>query len=348
MARVIRAGGSVRISADEALDLDVIAGNISASGSAAVGAAVAVPVVTKNTHAWVGNFTVLSGAGNDQPPGRHGRLRRHPDRHPLQPGHPAIVGGTTVHLPYQHGLTTGDQVIYDAGGSHGDRWPDRRRGLLRQGAQRHRPAALRRLLRLQGHRPGRQRRVQRRQPRRRARRLPRRRSAIDRPAVGREPPRGAGPPGGRGQATARRSSPRDAAARSTCAATGSKCPTTWSRSNDEGVVYSSGGGQVIGGLVDGREYFYKDAGGGWFQLLTKKSDQGGAVVDLTVAARRRRPLAQHRGSAARVPSGDAVALRTPRLTQNTTAVPRRRGHRVEQRRPCRLRPRRRSRPARPG
>ena len=43
---------------------------------------------------------------------------------------------------------------------------------------------------------------------------------------------------------------------------------------------------MIGGLVDGREYYFKDdlsdGAGGWFQLLTKKSDDpGSTVVDLT-------------------------------------------------------------------
>src|SRR5207248_5882027 len=42
----VDAGGSVRVAADESLTLNVIAGNFSGGGSAAVGAAVAVPVVT--------------------------------------------------------------------------------------------------------------------------------------------------------------------------------------------------------------------------------------------------------------------------------------------------------------
>ena len=46
---VLTADGNVRIAADETLDLDLVAGNISGSGTAAVGAAASVPVITKTT-----------------------------------------------------------------------------------------------------------------------------------------------------------------------------------------------------------------------------------------------------------------------------------------------------------
>jgi hypothetical protein len=64
---VISAGGSVGVTADEAMSLNVIAGNISGGGSAAVGAAVSVPVTSKETHAWIGNFAQVDGAGNGSP-----------------------------------------------------------------------------------------------------------------------------------------------------------------------------------------------------------------------------------------------------------------------------------------
>ena len=50
----VNADGSVRVAADEKLKLDVIAGNISGGGTAAVGASVAVPIVHKETHAFIG------------------------------------------------------------------------------------------------------------------------------------------------------------------------------------------------------------------------------------------------------------------------------------------------------
>ena len=112
---VIRADGSVRISANEALTLNVVAGNISASGTAAVGAAVAVPVVTKNTHAYIGNFTVLTALGNSTLPVVTGGYGVTPKDTRFNPQTPGVLSGTTVTLPYQHGLKTGDQVIYDVG-----------------------------------------------------------------------------------------------------------------------------------------------------------------------------------------------------------------------------------------
>ena len=49
----IRAGGNVIVSADEAMTLYTIAGNISLGGTGAVGAGVTVPVVTKTTIALI-------------------------------------------------------------------------------------------------------------------------------------------------------------------------------------------------------------------------------------------------------------------------------------------------------
>ena len=85
---VIGAGGSVGVTADETMSLNVIAGNISGGGSAAVGAAVSVPVVSKETHAWIGNFAQVDGAGNgSRDHGRRpGRTRSSREGHALQPG----------------------------------------------------------------------------------------------------------------------------------------------------------------------------------------------------------------------------------------------------------------------
>ena len=51
----VNADGSVRVSADERLTLDIIAGNISVGGTAGVGAAAAVPIITKTTTAFIGD-----------------------------------------------------------------------------------------------------------------------------------------------------------------------------------------------------------------------------------------------------------------------------------------------------
>ena len=60
----ITATGSVGVTADERMTLNVVAGNISGGGSAAVGAAVSVPVVSKETHAWIGNYAKVKATGN--------------------------------------------------------------------------------------------------------------------------------------------------------------------------------------------------------------------------------------------------------------------------------------------
>ena len=107
----------MRVAASEALTLNVIAGNISASGTAAVGAAVAVPVVTKQTHASIGNFATVSAAGNDTLSvvnGPFGLTTVDMRFDPLAAG--VVTGGDTINLTYKHGMKTGDQAIYDDGG----------------------------------------------------------------------------------------------------------------------------------------------------------------------------------------------------------------------------------------
>src|SRR5690606_33625094 len=60
---VVYAGGSVRVSADDALELDIIAGSLAVSGTASVGAAAAVPVISKTTRAFIGDNSIVRGAG---------------------------------------------------------------------------------------------------------------------------------------------------------------------------------------------------------------------------------------------------------------------------------------------
>jgi hypothetical protein len=59
----ITAGDSVAISAEDATDLVMVAGNLAFSGSASVGAAGAVPVITKNTQAYIGKYATVIGRG---------------------------------------------------------------------------------------------------------------------------------------------------------------------------------------------------------------------------------------------------------------------------------------------
>ena len=119
----VLAGGNVIVSADEQLTLMVVAGNLSVSGSASVGAGAAVPVVIKTTNATIGDgaqvtalaqstgtSSVNSGeyiisATNPGFDPRDGLL-------PYEPGDP----GAMIELGYDANFASGQQVVYDAAG----------------------------------------------------------------------------------------------------------------------------------------------------------------------------------------------------------------------------------------
>ncbi|MGZ3438561.1 MAG: beta strand repeat-containing protein, partial [Polyangia bacterium] len=61
----VKAGGSVRVSANESLSMNVIGGNLSAAGSAAVGAAAAIPLISKETHAFIGDGAHVTAGAAD-------------------------------------------------------------------------------------------------------------------------------------------------------------------------------------------------------------------------------------------------------------------------------------------
>ena len=113
---VIGAGGSVGVTADETMTLNVIAGNISGGGTAAVGAAVSVPVVTKETHAWIGNYAKVDAAGNGSPitvgTGSYTVASKDTRFDPAFD----VSGGDTINFHYTGNLKVGDEVRYDAGG----------------------------------------------------------------------------------------------------------------------------------------------------------------------------------------------------------------------------------------
>ncbi|HET7465666.1 MAG TPA: hypothetical protein VFL29_03300, partial [Candidatus Dormibacteraeota bacterium] len=136
----IRAGGNVIVSADESMELFAVAGNISVAGTAAVGAGIAVPVVTKNTNALIGSHAVVTAlakgpnithntvnAGSYSTTGTDIRF----DPRAIQGGYPTTppnpdsnpvpatgleVDGSTINLGYKHNFVSGQQVVYDAGG----------------------------------------------------------------------------------------------------------------------------------------------------------------------------------------------------------------------------------------
>ncbi|HXA73572.1 MAG TPA: hypothetical protein VNV83_04970, partial [Acidimicrobiales bacterium] len=136
----VRAGGNVIVSADESMTLYAVAGNISVAGTAAVGAGIAVPVVTKNTSALIGSHAIVtalaigpnithdtvnagsySTTGTDirfDPraiQGGYSTAPPNPDSNPV-PATGLEGDGSTINLGYKHGFVTGQEVVYDAGG----------------------------------------------------------------------------------------------------------------------------------------------------------------------------------------------------------------------------------------
>ncbi|MEA2197047.1 MAG: mucin9, partial [Solirubrobacteraceae bacterium] len=123
----VLAGDSVRVSADEGLTLNIIAGNVAASGTAAVGAAAAVPVVTKETHAWIDSGATVTGLGNGATgvavaSGAHDVTNFDPR---FNPSHAIATSGSCagscIDLAaddpgFKHGFVENQAVRYDNGG----------------------------------------------------------------------------------------------------------------------------------------------------------------------------------------------------------------------------------------
>ncbi len=60
----IDAGGTVKVAAEERLEFDGIAGSLALGGTAGIGGAAAVPIVTKTTEAFIGTGATVDGRGN--------------------------------------------------------------------------------------------------------------------------------------------------------------------------------------------------------------------------------------------------------------------------------------------
>ncbi|WP_159607251.1 hypothetical protein, partial [Agromyces humi] len=111
----LQVSGSVRVSADDRLRLNVIAGNISGGGTAAVGAAVGVPVVTKHTRAYLGAFSVVVGLGNGTALSVATGGYTVTTQDTRFDASVALEGGGVINLGFAHGFQNGDEVIYDSG-----------------------------------------------------------------------------------------------------------------------------------------------------------------------------------------------------------------------------------------
>ena len=124
-AAAVTAGDSVDVAATEGLTLKVIAGNISGSGAAAIGAAGAVPVVNKTTEAWIDSNAHVNaaGAGANGISVASGDFTVTPNDPRFTPAAAlATVGdGKTIDLAaddpgFVDGFTEGEAVRYDNGG----------------------------------------------------------------------------------------------------------------------------------------------------------------------------------------------------------------------------------------
>ncbi len=126
---VVVAGGNVIVSADESLTLTVVAGNIAISGTASVGAGAAVPIITKVTSATIGDLARVTALATPAQIGHDtvnaggfttsaNDLRFNPRGPTPGDNRPQGLGGdgTTFTMPFNHGFATGQQVLYDAGG----------------------------------------------------------------------------------------------------------------------------------------------------------------------------------------------------------------------------------------
>ncbi len=110
------AAGSVGVTANEALQDDVVTGDIAVGGAAGVGVAAAVPVITKNTDATIGDYATVTGAGGG------GGVTVNNGNFTVQGQDTRfnganVISGNTIDLGYTDGFSTGDTVIYDDGGT---------------------------------------------------------------------------------------------------------------------------------------------------------------------------------------------------------------------------------------
>ena len=249
----VNADGSVRVSSDESLKLDVIAGNLSGGGTAAVGAAVAVPIVTKETHAFIGDNATVNAKGQTGVSVKTGGYTvTTTDTRFKQ----AAVSGNTIDLGYTHNFSDGQEVLYDNGGGSSI-------GGLTDGSVYyvHAPGtqtvqlknAAGTTITLSGGGTGENHRL-----------IPTNQAGVRDDESPRLDP-----------ATARSDNTI------TLPYTLKQNGTPVALAEDDAVVYSSGGGDPIGGLVDGQTYYVHLMGGSSIQLRNAKTSDGGTIVPLT-------------------------------------------------------------------
>lgn len=113
---ILNAGGSIRVAASEITELQVISGNLSVSGSASIGAAAAVPVVTKTTQSWIGDNSVVIAKGALELTAATGDSSSSIQETRFRPSTDVNTTTDVITLPYAHGFEDGDKVVYYSGG----------------------------------------------------------------------------------------------------------------------------------------------------------------------------------------------------------------------------------------
>ena len=287
--------GSVRIAATETLDLNVIGGNISGGGTAAVGASVAVPVTTKETHAWIGNWASVAAKGGTPLAASSGTYTVTTKDMRFTPAD--INTGTDTITLAGHGFQNGDVVYYDAGcatlpacGAAG--LTHREQAYFIVGAT----ANTFQVSLTKGG------------------------AAVN--------ITGQGSSGNQrfykadeANVTAD-STPRFNPVTTVDSGTDQITFDLGGAANDDAVVYSSGGGAAIGGLVDGGTYFISDVAGNTFKLRNKKSTEAGsAVIDLDITGMTALQLgrAHSLAKSGTAPSGDPSSYGPRAITAGTDA-----------------------------
>ncbi len=109
----VAADGSVVVNAADTTNLDVISGNLTVSGSTSVGAAAGVTVITKTTEAFLGPHADVTALGTRAnvtvDSGQFGVSYTNTS---FDPSTAVNSTADTINLGYNHGLQTGDKVVY--------------------------------------------------------------------------------------------------------------------------------------------------------------------------------------------------------------------------------------------
>jgi hypothetical protein len=115
----VYADGNVRVSADDEDAINMLAGTITGAGAAAIGASVGIPIVIKNTDAYIGQNATVNALGQEGTVVAN--VGTYTESYAPQSFDPssAVTVDTSdneIDLGYDPGFTTGTEVVYNDGG----------------------------------------------------------------------------------------------------------------------------------------------------------------------------------------------------------------------------------------